>query len=294
MKQDQSSKTAEAAAAIRALHYLYESPHILADPYAIHLTNWKWRAILSNRFFPSILKSTGMRKIYAAVAGQILSRSRYTEDRLQDALKKGIRQYVILGAGMDSYALRHPELEEKLNIFEIDHPGTQSTKRNKVLKIANQISPNQFFIPVDFEKQNLTDALIASSFKLDEPAFFSWIATTYYLTRESIFNTLASIAKLSTSGSEVIFDYVIANTGLSDQSVSESDTTKKFVERRGEVYLSEFEHNELIEEVCKLGFELLDLVTPEDMHRLYFVDRKDRLKAGQWSAMVHFRCKGIS
>ena len=145
MIENQTSKTAEGAAAIRAIHYLYDDQHIFSDPFARHFTSWKWKAILSHRFFPYLLKTTVMKPIYSAVVGQILSRSRYTEDKLKGAIASGIKQYVILGAGMDSFVLRHPELKNQLTVYEIDHPSTQTTKKDRLLKLTGKLPENLFF-----------------------------------------------------------------------------------------------------------------------------------------------------
>ena len=291
MTDNQSSKTAEAAAAIRALHYLYEEQHIISDPFARHLTNWKWQTILSNRSFPYLLKTTIMKPIYSAVGGQILSRARYAEDKLEQAIAKGIRQYVILGAGMDSYSLRHPQPKGQLTVFEIDHPVTQGTKRKKLLKLTDKLPEHLVLVPVDFEKQTVSDALKETSFRPGEPAFYSWIATTYYLTRASIYRTLSSIAEFSANGSEIVFDYSIADSCLTPEGKSESAITKTFVARRGEVYVSNFDHDEIKVEVGKLGYELLEQATPDLLQKLYFSNRDDKLRAALWAALVHFRVK---
>lgn len=291
MRNDQVSKTAEASAAMRALHYLYEDQPIISDSFASYFTNWKWRIILSNRFFPYLLKTTVMRSVYSAVGGQILSRSRYAEDKLEKAIENGIRQYVILGAGMDSYVLRHPELKDRLTIFEIDHPATQAVKRERIMKLTGKLPENLVFVPVDFEKQTIAEALDHTSFISTEPAFFSWIATTFYLTRQSIYKTLSSIKEFSEIGSELVFDYSIADTSLSPKGKDESITTKKFVARRREVYVSNFDHDEIISEMGNLGYEIIEQVTPDKMQELYFTNRRDDLKAALWAAMVHLRIK---
>jgi methyltransferase (TIGR00027 family) len=232
-----------------------------------------------------------MKPIYSAVGGQILSRSRYAEDRLEIAIKNGVKQYVLLGAGMDSYALRHPELSDRLTIYEVDHPATQKSKKERFIKLAKELPENLVFVPVNFEEQTISEALRQTSFKPDEPAFFSWIATTFYLTRKSIFETLSSIYGFASEYSEIVFDYSIADSSLSPEGEAESKVTKKFVARRGEVYLSNFEHQEIVEEVNKLGYQLIEQATPDLIERQYFSDRKDKLKAALWAAMIHLRIK---
>ena len=291
MKDDTSSKTAEAAAALRALHYLYETQHIFTDPFAIKLTNKKWKLILSNRFFPQILKTTVMKPIYNAVGGQILSRGRYAEDKLESSIKRGIKQYVILGAGMDTFALRYPNLLDKIKVFEIDHPATQKTKKEKLLKIIRTLPENLVFVPANFEKQTVSDALLNTSFDPKKPTFFSWMVTSYYLTEKSIFETLSSLINIATNNSEIVFDYYINDRLLTKEGLNEINATKAFVAKRGEVFLTSFDHQELIQKVNKIGYTLAELAPPDIIQKLYFLNRKDKLKAAQWCSMIHLKTR---
>ena len=137
----------------------------------------------------------------------------------------------------------------------------------------------------------MAEALKLTSYNPDEPAFFSWIATTFYLTRKSIFETLSSIASIAGKGSEVVFDYSIADSSLSPEGKIQSVVTKQYVAKRGEYYLSNFEHEEINFEVSNLGYQTIEQATPDLLGRLYFTNRKDRLKEALWAAMIHFRIK---
>ena len=291
MNDDTSSETAEAAAALRALHYLYETQHILTDPFAIKLTSRKWKFILSNRVFPYLLKNTIMKPIYNAVGGQILSRGRYAEDKLKSSINRGIKQYVILGAGMDTFALRYPNLLDKIKVFEIDHPATQKKKKENLLKIVKTLPENLVFIPVNFEKQTVSDALSNTSFDPNSPTFFSWMGTSYYLTQKSIFETLTSLREIAATNSEIVFDYYINDELLTKEGLSEVNATKTFVAKRGEVFLTSFDHQELIQKVDDIEYELVELAPPEDIQKRYFQNRKDTLNAAQWCSMIHLKTK---
>ena len=124
----------------------------------------------------------------------------YAEDRLLEALAAGVEQYVILGAGLDSFSMRQQGITETLQIFELDHPATQVMKRDKVSSVFGGIPANLAFVPVDFETDHLDDALVRADFDPQAPSFFSWLGTTYYLTKDAIRETLARIAGVAGTG----------------------------------------------------------------------------------------------
>jgi methyltransferase (TIGR00027 family) len=135
----------------------------------------------------------------------IAARSRFAEENLATAVARGVRQYVVLGAGLDTFAHRNPFTEQGLRVFEVDYPATQAWKQRR-LADAGLISPASLtFAPVDFERQTLADGLAAAGFDAAAPAFFSWLGVAVYLTRTAIRETLAFIAGLR-SGGEVVFD----------------------------------------------------------------------------------------
>ena len=120
-------------------------------------------------------------------------RSRYTEDELSKALARGIKQYVILGAGLDSFAYRRRDLADVLRVFEVDHPATQQWKRVRLQELGIELPPNLTFIPINFEQQTVTAALQAGGYWPEEPAFFSWLGVIGYLTEEATFKTLREV-----------------------------------------------------------------------------------------------------
>ncbi|MEN6325070.1 MAG: class I SAM-dependent methyltransferase, partial [Syntrophomonas sp.] len=140
-----------------------------------------------------------------------ISRSRYTEDSLIKAANEGVKQYVILGAGLDTFAFRYPELMEKLRVFEVDQPVTQDHKRQRVTELGWEIPKQLYFIPVDFTRQSLDKELKNSPYNPKALSFFSWLGVTYYLPREAVFNTLRSVASIAPKGSTIIFDYLDAD-----------------------------------------------------------------------------------
>ena len=125
MKNKQRYSTAEATAAIRAMHLLYDQPVVFNDPYALQLTSPALRRVCQNRLFQWILRRKFISETFRPISAQVLSRAKYAEEKLEQAVSKGISQYVIIGAGFDSFCLRRPSFSADLRIYEIDHPVTQ-------------------------------------------------------------------------------------------------------------------------------------------------------------------------
>jgi len=126
-----------------------------------------------------------------------------------------VRQYVILGAGLDSFAYRNPFPSAALHVYEIDHPDTQNWKRQRLRDAGIELSQSLTFIPVDFERHTLADAMATGGFDSSQPAFVSWLGVSAYLTREAVMNTLAYVASLA-PGSEIVFSYVVPLASLSE------------------------------------------------------------------------------
>jgi methyltransferase (TIGR00027 family) len=141
----------------------------------------------------------------------MVARSRYAEDKLAAAAANGVRQYVVLGAGLDTFAYRNPF--RHVRVFEVDHPATQAWKRER-LQTAGIAIPNELsFVAVDFERQKLDEELAAAGFAMSEPAFFSWLGVTPYLSREAFQGTLRFITAMP-AGSGVAFDFAVERSAL--------------------------------------------------------------------------------
>src|SRR5262249_37695588 len=119
-----------------------------------------------------------------------------------------VRQYVLLGAGFDSFILRQPAFAHDLDVFEIDHPASQAMKRRRLEECAVHVPPNVRFVPADLSAESLESVLARCGFSRATPAFFSWLGVTIYLSREANLATLRGIAASSAAGSEVVFTYI--------------------------------------------------------------------------------------
>jgi len=282
MKDAKRSLTAESAAAARAAHFvLNEEPLIFEDPYAAYFIGGGWKWMIRKRAILRLVTADFLFGWAKPIVGLILARSRYSEDCFEKAFGNDISQYVMLGAGMDSFAMRRPEFEEAVKIYEIDHPSTQEWKKKKLADNRFSLPSNVVYIPIDFEKESLAQVLTSSPFRKEYPAFFSWLGTTYYLTKNAVFDTFKSIASCAAEGSEVVFDYACTEK---DGQVPDTRTIKKvrrFTKRRGEEVITAFHREDLFEELKKIGFTLQEDLDADMQNEKYFVNRSDGLKAMQ-------------
>lgn len=200
MKPDRPSDTARRVAFVRAAHQVLDTPRVLDDPVAL--------SILGPGAEARIRAARGRLDSPAAEAlrGFLVARSRIAEDAVEAAFANGVRQYVVLGAGLDTFAYRHPLRERGLRIFEVDFPSTQRWKRTLLERTRVAIPPSLTYVPVDFESQSLADRLRESGFRADAPAWVSWLGVTMYLHRATVLATLRFVAGLP-AGSGVTFDY---------------------------------------------------------------------------------------
>jgi methyltransferase (TIGR00027 family) len=197
-----SSQTALTAAAARAAHLIVDSgPVIFADTLAEPLLGDQAEELLAYH------RLHGTHLVLAGARVQVTTRSRYTEDRVARGARRGVTQYVILGAGLDSFAYRS-ELAGRVRVFEVDHPASQDWKRTQ-LSTADIAEPDGVeYVAVDFELDSLEERLVRAGFDRSRPAIVSWLGVTVYLTRAAICGTLDVVAGFA-PGTELILDYLI-------------------------------------------------------------------------------------
>ena len=258
MKQDCPSSTAYGVAMARAAHQNLDHPKVFDDPMALRVIGAQGVAQVQSRRW---LQSTRMARIFRAF---IVARSQFVEDELALAIGRGVRQYVVLGAGLDTFAYRNLYAKDNLRVYEVDYPATQAWKR-KQLEAAGIVAPESLhFCPVDFETQDLFEVLIAAGFKPDEPSLFSWLGVTMYLRLETIIGTLKNIAVSSPRGTAVVFDYV---TPLSTVGLFRRILLRLMMARlaaRGEPWLKFIETPALMAELKALGFTQVGDLEQED------------------------------
>jgi methyltransferase (TIGR00027 family) len=257
MQTGQPSRTALGAAAHRAVHQTLEGGVIFADPFAVRILDEKTRAGLSD--MASDPAHRPMRLFIAA-------RSRFSEDTLAACVARGVRQIVILGAGLDTFSLRNPHAGQGVRVFEVDYPATQAWKRDRLKAAELPVPPSLTFAPVDFERQSLADGLAAAGFRSDRPAYFQWLGVVPYLSREAIVTTLDFIAGIP--GSEVVFDYGEPFENFVPEIRAEVAATAAQAAARGEPWLSLFDPAEMSQLLRDRRFAHV-----EDLSRADFADR---------------------
>ena len=269
-----ASSTAIFATAMRANHLRWCAPPVFADHYAMRMLPSFWRLVIGNRLLNRLVVHA-LLGVFKPIHTENILRLRYAEEQLDAAVDHGVGQYVILGAGFDTFALRRPDVVDRLRVFELDHPATQQAKRNRLRRLGMELPQNLVFAPVDFESDSLDAALTAAGFDAERPAFFSWLGVTYYLTVEAIRETLDGIAACAAPGSFLLLDYKLPTSSLAPCARAVADKLDTFVKRLGEPMASAFTELALHDELRRIGGLPLDSVPPQEQARRYLADRED-------------------
>ena len=267
MQEGIFSKTAQRVAIRRAAHQLLDQPRVLDDPLALRIIGSEAAEALRSNPKEHHAFSRAFRAFMAA-------RSRYAEDELARAIALGVTQYVVLGAGLDTFAYRNPH--PGLRVFEVDHPATQDWKREQLQAAGIAIPSSLTFVPIDFEQQTIADALKHSAFNPDAAAFFSWLGVTPYLTREACLTTLGLIATMP-AGSGVVFDFALDPALLNAGQRQALAALSERVARYGEPFQLFFDPGKLQEELLDLGFHRTEFLQGKELNARYFKDRQDGL-----------------
>jgi methyltransferase (TIGR00027 family) len=273
MQESRPSKTANRVAMRRAAHQLLDNPKVLDDPIAIPILSPESRANLTHE--PAFMPAVAAKYMRAFM----VVRSRFAEDELARAIERGTTQYVILGAGLDTFAYRNPYPEAALRVFEVDFPATQAWKRERLAAAQIAIPPSLTYAPVDFEKQTLAEGLRQAGFDAGKPTFFSWLGVIMYLTREAAMNTLKFIAATPLGGG-VVFDYAVSRESLNFFQKIALDRLMRRVEAAGEPFRLFFGQAELAAELHSLGFTIIDDLGVAEINARYFANRQDGLRVG--------------
>jgi methyltransferase (TIGR00027 family) len=218
------------------------------------------------------------RPIEKLTRSMIVMRSRYVEDCLADAVvQRGIRQYLILGAGLETFAYRQPSWAKTLRIYEVDHPGTQEWKKER-LKAAGIVAPaNLTLAPVDFESMSLDEGLRVPGFDFSAETFCSWLGVIVYLTKEAIDKTFEFIHRLP-PGSEIVFSFDVPLQVLSGMEAEVATTHRNLMAAMGEPFVSPFSPAQFETKLHRMGFSQVIHFSP-DAQEWYFRGRRDGLAA---------------
>lgn len=254
----------------RAAHQLFDNPKVFDDPIALPILGPGAEERLRN-------ESRFLNRMGRVVRASMAARSRYAEDQLARVVECGTGQFVILGAGLDTFAYRNPYAQRDLRVFEVDYPATQEWKRERLAAAGIAIPPSVTFAPVDFEHQTLAEGLRQAGFDASKPAFFSWLGVTMYLVRDTAMSTFRFIASCG-PGSAVTFDYIVPRETLNWTGQLVLRAMSRRVEKAGEPFRTFFAPGELHEELGRMGFRSIEDLGGAEINARYFKNRADGLR----------------
>jgi len=268
------SETAQLAAAHRAYHCLYDPAPVFEDEPAIWLLDPPLRTVLRVAplrwlFWRPLLAKVRPIGVFVAI------RSRYAEDSLAESIRHGFRQYVILGAGLDSWALRHQEAE--VSVFEVDHPATQQRKEARIRSRVGALPPRLVLVPVDLERESVADVLPEHGFDRRDRVFVSWLGTICYLSRRAIEEALRSLAGLCAPGSRIAFDYFEPKAMMSAADRKLFELLDEGGTRRGEPIRTLLESGDLADTVRSVGLRVVEDLSAPEIRERYLAGRSDGL-----------------
>ena len=282
------SRTAELVAASRARHLLrHDEPYVFEDPHAIRFVGRRWRRILGSSLLDALFAKVVMRRLMP-ITTQNLTRARFAEECLEEAARGGVTQYVILGSGFDTFAFRRPDLG--LTVFEVDLAATIDLKKERLSAARMAIPDPLRFVPFDFENDDLGTELLAAGLDPQKASFFNWMGVTYYITEGAILDNLDRLAEIGGPGSEIVFDYLIADSCVPPEDRALFASMMAFVEKRGEPMISRFDPAEAAAVLNPRGaWEVIRNESPEKHRRRYLEGRTDLPPLAPITWSLHLR-----
>jgi len=270
MRDGEASQTALRVAVQRAAHQLFDFPLVFADALALPILGTEEKAALRSA-------ETENRTPFAlAFRAAVVARSRFSEDLANAALSRGIRQIVLLGAGLDTFGYR-TSLPPGARVFEVDHPATQAWKRQRLASAAIAVPSSVTFVPIDFNTTPLADGLRAGGVDLARPVFFSWLGVVYYLAPETAVGTLRRLGALAPGG-EVVFDYFEPAQRYGETERPGFAALGQQVGAAGEPWKSYFEPAAMAATLKSAGFGTIHELDSSAMAARYFAGRNDGLE----------------
>lgn len=267
----------------RAAHQIMDDPKVFSDPLALRIVGVENES--AQPLDPRLLEQTPLESRLRAF---LAARSRYAEDELHIAINRGVHQYVVLGAGLDTFAYRNPYPEDVLHVFEVDHPTTQAWKHTRLKEAGIPIPLTLTFSPVDFETETLEEGLRRTAFDTSKCAFFSWLGVTPYITSDAVTATLRFVSSMPV-GSGIVFDYMISPSLLHPTARRALDNLARRVAIAGEPFQTFFDPSSLKNSLRVMGFGQIEELGPEELNGRYFRARTDELRAGSLAHVMNAR-----
>ncbi len=262
------------AAASRAAHLLVDrEPFIFEDRLAGRLLDEQGEAMIPYH------RTSGSHPVLAGTRLAVTVRSRYAEDQLATAVGRGIDQYVILGAGLDSFAYRSP-LASRVHVFELDAPATQEWKRDRLSSAGIEALGEVEFVPIDLRTEPVIERLTAAGFSMSRPSFVSWLGVSFYLEENDIRVTLGAVGKLA-AGSELVVDYVITPEFRDPDGEVYAGFAKPVAAQSGEPWLSELSPDHMAELLTEAGFSVVEQRGQRNAIDASLWNRSDGLKPSE-------------
>lgn len=300
VKKGEASITSLVSAFGRAYHNEFDNPKIFDDYVAKDFISQKERIDIEMNMVQGIhFFNTDIAQQFQDNPQEILkwitqvqlsptplARAAYCERVLLHEVALGAKQYVILGAGLDTFSFRHRELENKIEIFEVDHPSTQQFKKERIEEAEFEIPNNLHFISMDFTKGFSYEQLRNKGFE-NKKTFFSLLGVSYYLTKEELSSLIECLFEMVPEGSSIVFDYPDENLFTEKGLSNRVENMVKMAAIGGEPMKSCFSYDEMEALLEKAGLLIYEHLSPEDIHTLYFEGRNDYLKAFETVHYVH-------
>jgi methyltransferase (TIGR00027 family) len=281
MQVDRASWTALGAASNRAMHlFVDDPPPILHD-------EWARRFIGADAERAYRASAAAFRtREWGALRALAVVRNRWAEDLLERAIDRGVGQYVMLGAGLDSFAHRAPRVAERIAVFEVDHPASQRAKRAMLAELGAPDVASLHYVPVDFESQMLAEELPRAGFRPDRPAFFAWLGVTIYLTDAAIVSTLDFVRRCA-PGTEIVFEYALPSDALPPEERAMLAASIARCEARGERFESFFTPAALVDRLAAMRFAGVRDFGPREADAAYLAGRSDSLWFSDLCHLMH-------
>ncbi|PGZ07092.1 SAM-dependent methyltransferase [Bacillus cereus] len=300
MKQGEASITSLVSAFGRAYHSKFDSPKIFNDYLAEEFISPKERHDIEMNMVQGIhFFNKDIAQQFQDDPNEILKwitqvqlsptplgRAAYCEKVLLHEMTLGAKQYVILGAGLDTFSFRHRELENKIEIFEVDHPSTQQFKKERVEEAKLEIPNHLHFVSMDFAKGFSYEQLRNEGFE-NKKTFFSLLGVSYYLTKEKLASLIECLFEMVPEGSSIVFDYPDENLFTEKGLSNRVENMVKMAAVGGEPMKSCYSYREMEALLEKSGLLIYEHLSPEDIHTLYFEGRNDYLEAFETVHYVH-------
>jgi len=282
MKKGHSSSTAWGVTLARVAHVRFDDdPPIFDDSLAFELVEPEIQEMLAH-YAPRQTAEEGREDPEAEsleeirrARGYLPFRQRYQEECLDAAYRRGIRQFVLLGAGLDAYAFRQMPGCEDLQIFEVDFPATQAEKRARIATLGWREPENLHFAPCDFEREALVDSLAEAGFDRSRPSYFAWMGVTVYLERETVRSTLSDVLALSSPGSSIALEFALPIEGLAGVERRSREYSLAQKNREREPFLCCLREQEIRDMALDVGWQRFAALDHDAAARRVLADRRD-------------------